>query len=145
MSGIEIAGLVLAAIPLAISGLEHYADGVGMIRKLSHIREHFDYLRTDLEVEQVIFMNTLEILLSDALGAQTCNHLLTQLGGSSWYDSDVDRRLREGLQRSYDVFFKSVQRIKEALRDLMEALQLDGNGKVSDEYGVCSKKLLITS
>ncbi|PPJ54646.1 hypothetical protein CBER1_07654 [Cercospora berteroae] len=129
MSGIEIAGLVLATIPLAISGLEHYADGVGTIRKLGHIREHFHYLRTDLEVEQVIFMNTLETLLSDTLGPQICNHLLTQLGGSSWYDSDVDRRLREGLQRSYDVFFKSVQRIEEALRDLMEALQLDGNGK----------------
>lgn len=29
MAGIEAAGIVLGSIPLVISALEHYADGVG--------------------------------------------------------------------------------------------------------------------
>ena len=43
ISGFEVVGVVLGAIPLVVSGLEHYADGVatikgpGMLLSLIHI------------------------------------------------------------------------------------------------------------
>jgi len=53
MSGIEIAGLVLAVIPLFISAIEHYEDGLRPVRvlKLVVYRQELARYRTKLTVE----------------------------------------------------------------------------------------------
>lgn len=37
MSGFEVVGVIVGAIPLIVSGLEHYANGVGLCHLLKTI------------------------------------------------------------------------------------------------------------
>lgn len=63
MSGLEIAGLVLGAIPLVISALEHYKGGKGVATSFIKWRGHLDTLIFRLKLQQTLFyLNILELL-----------------------------------------------------------------------------------
>ena len=53
VTGIETAGLVLATVPLLISALEHYRDGVRTIVRLTRTKSLVKKLRSSLEVQRV--------------------------------------------------------------------------------------------
>jgi hypothetical protein len=78
MSGIEVAGIVLGVIPLVVSGLEHYADGVSTIKVIFNYESEFRSLSRRLRVESNIFQNTVEILLRDCVNDEKLTELLEQ-------------------------------------------------------------------
>ncbi|KAI1171588.1 hypothetical protein F4777DRAFT_565034 [Nemania sp. FL0916] len=55
MSGFEIAGIVLGAIPLVISALEHYQAGIGVISSIMKWEGLLDDLLSDLKLEKILF------------------------------------------------------------------------------------------
>lgn len=63
MSGIELAGLVLGAIPVVVAGLESYIKGVATIKRYSKYKNELKSLRTSLTTEYDIFRNSCEELL----------------------------------------------------------------------------------
>jgi hypothetical protein len=67
MSGIEVAGIVLGAIPLVISGLEHYSEGAQTIRSMWDYPKEFATLSRRLRVENETFRNTMELILSGSV------------------------------------------------------------------------------
>lgn len=67
MSGAEAVGLVLAIIPLVISGLEHYAEGVSTIKIMLNAPSEFKSLSRRLALEHEIFKNTIKLLLQDCI------------------------------------------------------------------------------
>jgi hypothetical protein len=56
--------------------------------------------------------------------------LLTEPGGKSWEDSDVEQELRRILQGSYSVFMETVISMNQALTTFKERLRLSPDGKV---------------
>ncbi|PPJ50449.1 hypothetical protein CBER1_05566 [Cercospora berteroae] len=131
MSGIEIAGLVLASIPLLVSALEHHSDGVQTIRKIRHSSKGFLRLKRILETENDIFLNSIELLLKDDVDDHVLATMLQYPGSKDvgWKDVKLDARLRERLGRSYSIYFEAVDALANDIRSFADAIQLNDSGK----------------
>jgi uncharacterized protein YuzB (UPF0349 family) len=83
---------VLASIPLIVSGLEHYAEGVGTIKKWLKYKRELDLLVDVLATECVQFQGTCERFLEGLVDPDELDALIEspeELGGRmlSWKES----------------------------------------------------------
>ncbi|CZT19225.1 uncharacterized protein RCC_05071 [Ramularia collo-cygni] len=129
MSGIEIIGVVLGTIPLIISGLEHYQKCVKTIKDTKHAAAEFEVVVLKLQTEQLMFRNTLQILLSECLEHDTQKQLLDTLD-QGWDSDKVRTALKQRLQGSYMLYIEHVQGIARTLSEFMERLHLGPKGEV---------------
>jgi hypothetical protein len=131
MSGFEVVGVVLGVLPLVISALESYSDGIQTIRRMLGYKWELQLLITTLETEEVLFQNTCEVLIDGIDGAGEMELLLKNLGGQLWKSGELGRRLETRLSASYTVFFKRIVDMKDALESFKKRLGLGPDGKVS--------------
>lgn len=132
MSGAEIAGFVLGSIPLVISGLEHYAEGVSTIKIMFNAPSEFKNMSRRLTVEHRILINTVELLLHDCIDDE---QLLANLMADSsdpdvWSDAIVEKALRNKLQSSFSVYLETMSSLQTTLADFKSRLKLTDDGKV---------------
>jgi hypothetical protein len=124
MSGIEILGIILGGIPLIISALEHYHDGVSAVQRWRKWdRERRSVLRA-LKIESVKLQNTLEKLLSDIVPLALMETMVQNPYGPLWSRDDIKIKVRSKLAASSDAFEESVQEIKEAMQGMGRKLGL---------------------
>lgn len=131
MSGVEAAGFVLAAIPLVISALEHYAEGVETIQKWWRYQKELSSLRRVLGAEYDRFLNTCEELLAGIVPDAALAALLDDPGGTGWKDPDIERKLKARLRKSFNSYLETVTDLNEVVNILKEKLELGDDGKVS--------------
>jgi hypothetical protein len=131
MSGIEVAGIVLAAMPLVISGLEHYGQGVCTMKRLWKFKRELQSLVRQLTTEQGIFMNTCEALLTGLVPLDSASQFLQSPGGQLWQDPEMEAKLVDRLRGSYAGYVETVSSMCEALEEFKRRLKLDKTGKVS--------------
>lgn len=133
MSGVEAAGLVLGALPLIIAALEHYAQGVSILKRLRRFHHELRGVIGQLRTEFLIFTNTCEILLQ---GIVRDNDLMCRLledpGGELWSDSNLDARLKERLRGAHEDYLETVSHMKQVMEEFETRLRLDKDGEVSD-------------
>lgn len=145
VTGIETAGLVLGSLPLVISALEHYAEGISTIIKWWHFKKEILCLVRSLEAEQARFLNTCELVLEGLVPAPDLERLIQNAGGEEWKDNELDAKLRRRLHRSYKPYVHSVTDMKVALEELKTKLELNAEGKVSVTVIYLSLHLLPSS
>jgi hypothetical protein len=92
--------------------------------------KQFATLSRRLRVEQETFLNTMELILTGCVGGKTLQQLLTEPGGKSWEESEVEQELRRILRGSYLVFMETVISMNQALTTFKERLRLGPDGKV---------------
>ena len=133
MSGFEVVGAVLGAIPLVISALEHYAEAVATIRVVRTAAQEFRTVARKLEAENLIFRNALMNLLDDCSGIEpeTLKSLLDTVGGSAWSRADVEAALAKRLGESMKSYHEHVLSISRTLLAFKERLYLGDSGQVS--------------
>jgi hypothetical protein len=130
MSGLEIAGAVLGALPLIISALEHYATGVRTAKRFWRYKSVMEDLITQIDTQHGIFINTLELLLWGLVTVEQMTDLLIEPGGDGWRDAKLDSKLRDRLRSAYDAYFRNVDGLNKSLVMIMGKLALDPDGKV---------------
>lgn len=130
MSGIEVAGIILGAIPLVISGLNHYSECAQFINSIRDYSKEFANMSRRLRVELATFRNTMELVLSSCVRGRSLEQMLTDPGGKSWEEADIEHELRHILQTSYTVFMETVVSMSQVLTDFMGRLRLGPDGKV---------------
>jgi hypothetical protein len=81
MSGLEIAGLVLGALPLAIKAIQGYRETFSSLTK---IEKGLENLESDLQTEQVRFQNTCELLLIGIVPPMKINAMIADPLGPEW-------------------------------------------------------------
>ncbi|KAK5703861.1 hypothetical protein LTR97_002874 [Elasticomyces elasticus] len=138
MSGIEVAGLVLGAIPLVVSGLEHYADGVRTVKMIFRPEANFMSLSRHMRVEDAVYREMIGRIILDCVDDQTYNNLMKDIDGKFWSDPNIAKELHAGLQqkleRSYSIFLETVVSMNTTLKKFKARLQLgpDGKGPFND-------------
>jgi hypothetical protein len=130
MSGAEVAGFILSAIPLLISGLEHYAEGVSTIRRYLKYKNELRSLLRNLNTEYDIFRNTCEELLEGIVPAQRMALLLDNPGGNLWKDQAIEKKLKNRLQSSYSGYLQTVNDMEDTVNEFKRRLKLGPDGKV---------------
>jgi hypothetical protein len=73
MSGLEVAGVVLGAFQLIISGLEHWRDVAKVGGFWWRIRKEYTKCRSDVRFYDIVYKRNLkELLMEDGCGERTC-------------------------------------------------------------------------
>lgn len=131
MSGVEVVGLVLGAIPLLISGLEHYAEGVETIRKVRHSSAEFRKIKTALIIQHRIFVGSLLVLLKDEVDEYVLAKWIANIQtGAGPPHASIDQTLRLRLGPDYSAYRDGAEAMANTLEEFRLSLQIRQDGKV---------------
>jgi len=126
MSGIEIAGLVLTAFT---SVIKHYREGLARFKTLINYKEELERWIRSLELQQVLFRNTLGHLISScAKYGPTVNQLLTNEDSYEWEkkwqkaSTELGPDFQDVLFDSYELFKRTGNELKSTLNNLKSFL-----------------------
>ena len=122
-SGIEVAGLILGVLPLIVSVIEDYREGLEPFKVWVRYRKDLQELRKVLEIEVSKLLNTCEELLASLVSEAELASLLKEPGGSAWSSATLADNLRRLLRHSYSPFLSSLDDFKEALLELQGKLK----------------------
>lgn len=125
MSGLEVAGVVLAAFPLIISGLEHWRSAVKSIATFVHDREEITMCKQDLSYEHSMYKANLRLLLLPVTAEAKVEELIRDPGGTAWQDHDLQARLKLRLGDLYQPYMDSVYVIHRTLESILKELTID--------------------
>ena len=133
VTGVETAGLVLGSIPLLVSALEHYAEGVSTIERWWRFERELSNIKRLLTAEQAVFQGTCERLLDGLVPASELDDLIDDAGGPGW-NGKLDAGLQQRLGRSYSSFNDCVEDMRRVVEDLKDRLDLGPDGKVGYKF-----------
>lgn len=124
MSGIEVVGIVLGSIPLLISGLEHYADGIRTMKNMWEYEAVIGHLVTIFTLDQAIFRHSCQELLLPVLSDTQAAELLDGVS-PKWEDKDLDRRLKKRLGDDYQAYTHSTRMLTRRIKLFVRKSGLD--------------------
>ncbi|KAK4694823.1 hypothetical protein P7C71_g2816, partial [Lecanoromycetidae sp. Uapishka_2] len=126
MSGIEVAGFVLAAFPILISALEDYRQGWEILEDWWKIKREYKKCKNDLNIERLVFDENLEQLLSPLVhNDDEMEKLLAEPGGKLWKDAGLEHGLKERLPKSYGIYLETIHEILTIMDSLKKELGVD--------------------
>jgi hypothetical protein len=121
MSGFEAASLILGAIPLVISSLEHYKQGISVFRQASL---EIERIEAELKFQQIVFQQTLQVLLHRTLPESELRELLSDRRSSKWQSEEVESGLKKSLgDDGYTIFMDSVSQLFDTVSSLEKSLR----------------------
>lgn len=130
VTGIETAGLALAAFPLIIEGLKFYASGYKTIGELRNYQKVLNKLVRELKLENTKFENTINSLLEDMVPQEDVTEIVESPDGHRWRDADfrhaLEKRLRPGVVEPY---LEAIQDLHHNLAKLKTSFGLNMNSK----------------
>ena len=134
MSGVEITGLILGALPLAIAAIEHYQDGLKPLQIYFRYDSTLRSLRTRLRIQKDLFEGTLQRLLIDDLSDSQIETLFPDTGHavdlSLWRTDGIEAKLQNRLGDKYENFLAVTGEMEALMRRLTRKLDVDIDQKV---------------
>ncbi|KAE9571649.1 hypothetical protein CGCF415_v006613 [Colletotrichum fructicola] len=130
MSGFEVAGVVLGTIPLVISALEHYKQGISTIRTWRNYNRELRILILSLETERVRFQDVCEKLLVGLVSPCQIESMVEDPFGPAWQEDVIQAKIKARLWRSFSIFEDIVTDMEEATKEMMKKLDLQPDGKI---------------
>ncbi|KAK7917788.1 hypothetical protein PG985_011396 [Apiospora marii] len=126
MSGFEVAGLVLGAIPLALELLKHYEDAAHRLNYWRKIQVEYLHCKGELELQVLLFKKNLRrLLLPLDMGDTEIDTLLANPNDPAWKDPSVESRLEARLQDTYRHYLEYVKRLEQTMKQLKDLLAVD--------------------
>jgi hypothetical protein len=131
----EVVGFILGAVPLIVSALEHYRDGLDVAKDYWRYSSNLKSLQTRLRIEHSLYQGTLKRLLLSELSLSQVEDLFPDpqqpLKTALWGTEEIEEKLRVKLGDKYDTFMDAIREMEEAIEKLMDKLDIDLQGKVS--------------
>ena len=123
MSGIEIAGILLGAFPLIISGLEHWREVAKVGGFFWRVRKEYHKCRSDVQFHQIWYKRNMEELLFPVVNdADEVKLLVNDPGGKDWSNKALQTRLEQRLQESYGLYMDTIREMNETAEELKKQL-----------------------
>jgi len=112
MSGVEVIGIVLGAVPLVISALEHYKEGIDVVKDYRDYHLILRSLKTKLTIQEELYRGTLQILLSSELTEYESHALFPETNAhrhsALWGTPEIEAKLRRKLDAKFQIFMDVV-------------------------------------
>ncbi|KAG8528974.1 uncharacterized protein KY384_006663 [Bacidia gigantensis] len=144
ITGVETAGLVLAAFPLLISALEHYREGFEPLADWWKFRTEFVAFIHVIDRQSLLFSENLEELLSPIISSEgEMGALLQNPLGPAWRDPRLESNLEDRLPKSYESYRNTIEDMNSCMAKLQEKLGIK-DGKltwVNDETGSAKNRV----
>ncbi|GAW14164.1 hypothetical protein ANO14919_035580 [Xylariales sp. No.14919] len=131
MSGIEVAGLVLGAVPLLISALEHYGDGLSTLKRWRKYEHELRSLVRNLNTERVKLQNVCEKLLVGIVPESQIEAMIKNPLGGLWREEKTQKKIQSRLWEGYGLFEDTIADIKRAVDEMNERIENQSGKKAS--------------
>ena len=127
MSGIEVVGIVLGALPIMVSGIERYSEGLSAARRLLHPRRELRNLHRAIRTELQVFRNTALLLLHRIATESEVETLVREPTSQLWKAPGFENHMKTLLGSSYSVWCEVMTDISNAITDISMDLGLPLN------------------
>lgn len=118
MSGLEIAGVALAVIPILISATEHYDDVHRPLVRLFKFSKEVKRYRTQFKTHSTIFREECRILLGHVVRDDEAVQMLNLPSHPLWRDADIDSGLVNLLSTSREACISTIVTIRTVLEEI---------------------------
>lgn len=126
MSGLEVAGVVLGASPLAIEALDKYREVARRLGFWYKIRLEYQKCSDNLTYYQLAYKRHLKLLLLPLIvDDDKIRELLTDPGGDGWKDVATAELLKSRLDESYGLYLRHMATFAEIMQKLKHELAVD--------------------
>jgi len=123
MSGIEIVGLVLGALPLLAKSIESYSEALSTMQRILSPRIELRKIRRRVKIALQIFRNTVKLLLLKIVDEAEATDLLQEPGSKKWLEAGFEQKLRELLGDSYSAWYTIMEDINSAVGVIRASLR----------------------
>lgn len=133
MSGIEIAGLVLASFPILLSCLDHYSKGFELLEEWWNFRTNFIAFVDDIRHQMMRYNENIVRLLDPVISDNdSLTALVQDANDPRWTDGSLDVLLEQRLASEYGRAVRIITRMEEIVGDLKKLLRIqnDDVGKI---------------
>jgi hypothetical protein len=124
MSGIEVVGLVLGALPLLVKSIDAYSETLSTARRIFRPHRELRNIRSRVNVALQLFRNVAKLLLIGIVGFGEASSLLQEPGSKKWRDAKFERKLKGLLGESYSAWHMSMDDINSAVEDIRTSLRI---------------------
>ncbi|KAI1735504.1 hypothetical protein F4680DRAFT_435475 [Xylaria scruposa] len=131
MSGFEVAGLVLGAVPLLISALEHYGDGLSTLKRWRRYEHELRSLVRNLDTERVKLQNVCEKLLVGIVPESQIEAMIKDPLGNLWREEKTQKKIQSRLWEGYGLFEDTIADIKKGVDEMKERIENQSGKKAS--------------
>jgi hypothetical protein len=135
-TGIETAGIILAVLPLFISAMEHYNDGLDPIKAFYNFDTQLPTHIRKLRNQHVHYEQTMRLLLSPIAEAEDIGDMISVPNGDCWRNSDIQRRLEDRLQESYEAYVETINHMEDIMKQLAKDLKIDHSERVTSIFSL---------
>ena len=147
MSGIEVAGLILGAFPLLLSGIEGYRKGYSKIGDWWTFQKKYKKFGNLVEVQHSVFRLNLRALLREVTYDDAeLDRLMNDPRAAEWSSNDLARRLRDRLPSTHGVYVTTMRDMGLTLENLGEEMGFKNAGLqkwiAAEEVGSTSDTVL---
>ncbi|GAB1314685.1 hypothetical protein MFIFM68171_04895 [Madurella fahalii] len=142
MSGFEVAGVVLGSLPIIVSALQLYSQGVKTLHNWRFYQRELKSLIRQLDTERVKLENVLDKLLIGIADQGQIEEMIRDPFGHLWREPHIHKRVRQRLWRSIEVFEATVRDMQEAVDDIRTKLDIGLDGKAEWMGKVTMKRVL---
>ncbi|KAL1619921.1 hypothetical protein SLS56_009938 [Neofusicoccum ribis] len=125
MSGVELAGLVLAVLPLVISALEDYNDSLDPVKAFVKWENYLPQYIRKLRNQHVHYEQTLRLLLAPITTEYELADMIAEPHGELWKDPAMAQKLKHKLDESYDAYHQTIKDIERIMKTIAEKLDLE--------------------
>lgn len=131
MSGIEVAGLVLGAIPLVIAAFDVYKGTVSKVSKWRRYTREVDRIVRSLRLEHARLESICEKLLGGLVPGTEIEAMLKDPSGPLWKAKGLHDKMAIRLWKSGEDFMGTIEDINNAIDEIKSKLNLvDGEASL---------------
>lgn len=120
MSGIEIAGLTLAVLPILLSAAQLYSNCLSPFSRYKRFAKEARDYHKELEIQRTIFRNQCRNLLEEVIDHDEASSMLNSLTQQAWKNQRLDEQLAQHLGESLRACVAIIELIEQRLRDISE-------------------------
>ncbi|KAK2053278.1 hypothetical protein LY76DRAFT_629598 [Colletotrichum caudatum] len=129
----EIAGLVLGAVPLLISAIEHYEDLVEPMVAFVKWKGQLSKVTRRLLMGHTAYEQNMRLLLKQVVSNEDLVDMIGNPQSDDWKSERLVRDLREKLGSAYQPAFSTVQEIADIMVIVAANLNINGSDKVTQQ------------
>ena len=122
MSGLEIAGVVLAVAPLIISALEEYKAGIHLVQRLYQWESQLSSLIRSLKVQHAKFKLNLEKLMRAAAPEQNIQEVPEDYNSALWHGPTAIQ-VKAYLAAAHEAFKVTVEEYESCMKRIAYKLR----------------------
>jgi hypothetical protein len=128
MSGFEVAGIVLAVLPLCISAIEDYKEGLEPLKAFVQWNNQLATLIRALRAQHVHYEMNLKAILMPITSDHEVTSLMSDGYGEMW-NGEIGKRLEDRLDLAYKSYQSTVEDCQRIMTAIAKGLDVERNGK----------------